>query len=118
MTKFKELKSRLEEAQLNKIKAPYGKIVSRDVWNKEVVKHKKAAGLKNPKPDLPGMALRGPKGFVLAMDKKVEKIQGDVLGSNGKKWLVIQYYSHKSYGLKVLASFTDMDTDTTYYIIK
>jgi hypothetical protein len=121
MKKFKELKSQLKETQLNEIKtpkAPYGLIVSRDVWNKEVMKHKQAAGLKNPKPGLPGGTLQGPKGFVLAMDKKIEKIQGDVLGSNGKEWLVIQYYSHKNYGLKLLATFTDMSTQFTYYIIK
>ena len=118
MKKFKELKSQLKETQLNEIKAPYGKIVSRDVWNKEVMKHKIAAGLKNPKPGLPGGTLQGPKGFVLAMDKKIEKIKGSELESNGKEWLVIQYYSHKKYGLKLLATFTDMSTQFTYYIIK
>jgi hypothetical protein len=118
MKKFKELKSQLKEAKLNKVKAPFGKIVSRDVWDKEVMKHKKAAGQKNPKPGLPGGTLQGMKGFVLAMDKKVEKIEGDVLGSHGKTWLVIQFYSHKRYGLPLLAKFIDMDTDFTYYIIK
>lgn len=118
MKNFKELKSQLKETQLNKIKAPFGKIVSRDVWNKELMKHKKAAGLKNPKPGIVGGTLQGPKGFVLAMDKQIKKIQGDVLGSNGKEWLVVQYYSHKKYGLKLLATFTDMSTKNTYYIIK
>jgi hypothetical protein len=118
MKKFKELKSQLAEAQINEIKAPFGKIVSKAEWDKELMKHKKAALGSKAKPGLPGGTLQGPKGFVLAKDSKIQKIKGDELESNGQEWLVHQYHSHKSYGLKLLATFRNTSSAFTYYIIK